>query len=71
MRYEKERLCVRIPARLCERLNSDAKNFGVAKSYVVAVALSAYYSNIDGQPPARIPTACQGTMPGVSPAETP
>lgn len=71
MYIEKERLCVRIPARLCERLNEDSKNFGVAKSYVVAVALSAYYSGIDSQSTARIPIVCQGTRTGESPADTP
>lgn len=71
MSFEKQRLCVRIPARLCERLSEDSKNFGVAKSYVVAVALSAYYSGIDSQPAARIPGVCQGTRPDERTVETP
>ncbi len=71
MYIEKQKLSVSIPAKLCRRLESDFQNYGVAKSYIVAAALTAYYSALDIPPAARIPGVCQGARPDDRTAETP
>lgn len=71
MYIEKHKLSVSVPAKLYQRLEMDFQNYGVAKSYVVAAALTAYYSALDTPPAARIPGVCQGARPDARTVETP